>query len=557
MRNDEELYMQELLSFGDGAPGTRDKLRILQELRQRAGEEALGVDLHLLACLEKMHRGLVEARERQGELKAVLEKLSADPWYPAVFLDGVAMEDGPRALVACNGSRRVVGLAEGVEADSLSPGDEVLLGQGQNVVMMRSLYGLERFGETATFERLTPDGRLVLKWRDEDVVVEAAAALRGADLSRGDLLRWDRYAWMAFEKLERPDGRHHFLEETPDVGPESVGGQAEALGRLLDALTAALVAPDKARSYRLKPQRSILMWGPPGCGKTLMARVAAAEVARLSKQQCRFAVVKPAEWENPYVGATQQNIRNCFAALAEAAEDGFVVLFMDEIEAVGRIRGGLGTHHSDKFLAALLAELDGFRQRKGVAVIAASNRKDLIDPALLERISDMDLHVGRPDMRGARAILHIHMPDAVPYSPNGKAAEETRREMIEAAVSRLYSPNADNELCLLRFRDSTQRRVAARELVSGRLLEQVSTDARHRACLRDIRTGEEGVRLEDMESALDCAMERLASALTVRNVHAYLTQLPHDVDVVAVEPIERKVKRPHRYLNLRPADEEA
>src|SRR5262249_42927821 len=178
------------------------------------------------------------------------------------------------------------------------------------------------------------------------------------------------------------------------------------------------------------------------------------ELASISGVRCRFGVVKPAEWESPWVGETQANIRNCFKALRKAADDGFAVLFLDEIEAVGRLRGSAVGEHSDKFLAALLAELDGFAKLTNVAIISATNRKDMVDPALLERLSDVEIDVKRPDMQAARAIFGIHLPETLPFNPNSKAASHTRTEMIEAAVTRLYSPNAaDNEISVLRFRD--------------------------------------------------------------------------------------------------------
>ena len=329
-----------------------------------------------------------------------------------------------------------------------------------------------------------------------------------------------------------------------------MGGQEQALDRLLGALTASLVSPEAARLFLVGDRHSILMWGPPGCGKTLMARVAAAEVSRLSGKRCRFGVVKPGEWEDPFVGVTQQNIRNTFRALKEAAQEGPAVLFLDEIEAVGRIRGEAVGHHSDKFLDALLAELDGFEDRTNVAIVAATNRKDLLDPALLGRLSDAEVQVGRPDLRGAEAILDIHLPAGVPVSPNGKAAGATRAELIGAAAGRLYGPNAGNELCRLRFRDGRTRTVCACELASGRMLEQVCRDARFRAFQRYVRGGERGVCMEDMDCAVSAAIERLSSALSVRNARAYLADLPQDVDIVAVEPVVRKVSRPHHYLNL-------
>ena len=426
----------------------------------------------------------------------------------------------------------------------------IFLNNEMNLVVGRMPEALWPVGETAFFERYTDDGRLVVKHHDDEVVVNPAADLSDVTLTQGDQVRWDKSAWLAYEKLPRTAGRRYFLDDVPDVKRSQVGGQRASLDALLAALTTTLVDPDKARLYGLSGRKSILMIGPPGCGKTLMTRVGAAEVARMSGKKCKFAAVKPAEWENAFVGATQENIRNCFQSLREAAEDGLAVLFMDEIESIGRIRGSMVNQHSDKFLAALLAELDGFADRAGVAIIAATNRKDLIDPALLERLSDVEIFVQRPDMRGARAIFEIHLPETLPFSPNGSQAAETRRQVIDLAVSRLYSPNAGNEICTLRFRDGKARVVSARELASGRVFEQICRTARQAAFLRDVQGSGSGISVTDMDEAITGALVRMTSTLTQRNVHSYLSDLPQDIDVVAVEPIIRKVDRPQRYLNV-------
>jgi SpoVK/Ycf46/Vps4 family AAA+-type ATPase len=230
-------------------------------------------------------------------------------------------------------------------------------------------------------------------------------------------------------------------------------------------------------------------------------------------------------------------------------QEGYAVLFMDEIESIGRIRGGAVSQHSDKFLAALLAELDGFSDRRNVAIICATNRKDLLDSALYERLSDLEINVGRPNMKSASAIFGIHLPACIPFHPNGELAKSTREELIEHAVSRFYSPNAGNELCTLRFRDGKQRTIVARELASGRIFESVCRAARRTAFLREVRGGDAGVKLTDMQEAVSQTLERMRSTLTIRNAQAYLHDLPQDVDIVSVEPIIQKVRQPHKYLN--------
>jgi proteasome-associated ATPase len=544
--------LEQLSAVGEGAPTLDQKMELTQAMRGRSRERTAIIDRYLLERVATLTAGLLEAREHNREARALLENLTSPPWHPATLDRVFLTAAGPRALVVHNGVARVVNLSPDVDAASLACGDEVFLGTELNVIVSVSPYRSPRCGETARFERYTGDGRAVLKWRDEDVVVGLAAALLDLPLERGDVLRWDRSAWLAFEKIARADGEQFFLSELPSIGRDQLGGQDTNLATLLGALSATLVAPALAARYGLSGRTSILMWGPPGVGKTLMARIAAAEVTRLSGQRCRIAVVKPAEWESPWVGETQQNIRTCFAAAAREADahGGFTVLFLDEIESVARIRGsGFGGHHSDKFLAALLAELDGFTQRANVAVIAATNRKDLVDPAALERLSDVEILVQRPDLRAARAIFRIHMAEAVPYSPNGADAAATREEIIETAVSRLYSPNGDNELCTLKFRDGKTRTIAARELASGRIFEQICRTARRAAFLRELRDGDAGMRVGDIEDAVADALERLTTTLSIRNAHAYISDLPTDVDVVNIEPILRRVKRRHRYAS--------
>ena len=538
--------VEQLFAVGDGAPTLEQKIEIARTMRAGAPDGGRELDHLLLEQIARMRDGLATAEEAQQELRALMERLAAPPWHPATFLRPVETGMGMRAMVLHGGMRRVVALAEDVDLDGLAVGEEVFLGSEGNVVAGRSPYGTPRCGETALFERTTPDGRCVLRWRDEEVVVDVAATLDVAALTVGDQVRWDRAAWMAFERLDASVRRRFLLEDVPAVGRDQVGGQDANLEAILSALTATLVEPDLAALYGIGGRRSILMVGPPGCGKTLIARVAAAEVTRLSGKRCRFGVVKPAEWESPWVGETQQNIRNCFKALREAAV-GYAVLFMDEIESVGRVRGGSGNLHGDKFLAALLAELDGFTDRTGIAIIAATNRKELVDPALLERLSDVEVAVSRPDMRGARAIFAIHLPVTLPFCGSGAAVHDTREEVIETAVSRFYSPNGDNELCTLRFRDGKTRIVAAREIASGRLFAQVCRAACQAAFMRHVRGGERGLAVVDMEQAVAQAIERLATTLSSRNVHAYLSGLPQDVDVVSVEPVVRRPTRRYRY----------
>jgi SpoVK/Ycf46/Vps4 family AAA+-type ATPase len=289
------------------------------------------------------------------------------------------------------------------------------------------------------------------------------------------------------------------------------------------------------------------MIGPPGCGKTRMARIAAAELQRVTGRPVHFEVVKPGEFESSWVGETEKNIRRRFADLRAAAQGGLSVLFLDEIDAIGRTRGGRAGQHADGFLAALLAEIDGFESLGRVAVVSATNRVDLLDPALLSRLGEVQIQVGRPGMQAAREIFSVHMSASVPMDPGGSRAAATRQEIIETAASLIYAPNAQNEICELQLRDGELRTVGARDLISGRTIEQIATDARFRAFLRECGGGRPGVSPRDMAAAVDCALDRLSATITVHNARDHLADLPEDVPVARVTSLRGRLAEPSRF----------
>ncbi len=539
-----------LFATGRGAVSLEQKLEFIESLCQHSPQLRQQIDREMLLHHDRAMAGLREAGINIGKLEQLLNQVTALPWVFGDFIEMVDTPQGPRPRVICNGRPTLVTLyPERVKAEDLKRGDEVMLSEKQNLLMARSQQGPSRKGELASFRFRTKDGRLALRQGEQDYVVEPAHALMDVKLQEGDLIRWNRAAGLAYEKIEAPnEGKRYLLDEIEEVSTDSVGGQQQNLRALLSALTATMVDPEKARRYGLSGRRSILMIGPPGCGKTLMARIACSEIARRSGRKCRFSVVKPSEWEDPYVGVTQKNIRQCFAALREASQDGMAVLFLDEVETIGRIRGGAANFHADKFLGAMLAETEGFDRNSNIAIISASNRKDLIDPALLERLSGTEITVNRPDMKGARAIFNIHLPNDMPMNPNHTEAADTRQRIIDTAVSMLYAPNADNELSVLHFRDRSTRTVYAREMISGRFIEQICMCAGQIAYERDIDGGPAGMTVRDIQEAVRASIKKLSTVLSPANALSYLPDLSRDSDVVDVKPITRKVDRPHRYL---------
>ncbi len=537
--------LDRLVAVGADAPTLDERVAIAEMLRTTLGAASIDLDRFVLERLAALGESIETVQQAQRELRALLERHQVGPWHPAVFLAYVDGPHGPRALVQQGGGRRIVGITADVDVERLVAGAEVYLDDERGVVVGISALGLPPSAETASFERALADGRVLLRWRDELVVAVAAAALRLEDLAPGDLVRWDHAQGMAFERLERHVERRFLLENLPDLGPECIGGQDANLARVRDALTIRLLDPARARRYGLDGRRSVLMVGPPGGGKTLLARIATAEIDRMTGKRCRLAIVKPAEFQSMWVGESERAVRECFRTLREAARDGYAVLFLDEVESFGRTRGASGGRHGDDLLAALLAELDGFEDRAGIAVIAATNRKDLIDGALLERLSDVEVHVGRPSLAGARRIFEIHLPPTVPFGDDGAGGRDT---LIDRVVSRLYSPNGDNQVSVLRFRDGTTRAIAARDLLSGRTIAQMCRDARETALGHDLRADEVGVRWRDLDDAVSAGLEKLATMLTPANCRAHLSDLPHDLDVVSVERMWRPTARRHAYV---------
>ena len=554
--------MELLDGIGSIVSSPQDKAKLLSETRQRSPRVSQQLDVCLFHRLDVLNDGLVKARHAQKELRTIVSRLVAPPVYPAVYLGPTQLyapaeseeETVPGAVVQHGSSRRHVPLAVEVDENSLAIGDEVLLNSDTSVVIGKSPMPAPPVGEMAVVDRVLDGNRLLVRCGGDQRVIGVATTMRGEPWRGGDPVRWDRNSGLAFERLSRDDGREFLLESIPDIPLNRIGGLSKVRDEMISVLKLALTAPDVAKRYRLGGQRTILLAGPPGVGKTMLAKIAGAEIQRILGQQCSILVVKPSAFEDPFVGVTQQKIRQCFQALRAAK--GFGLLFLDEVESIGRARGsaGIAGFHQDKFLASLLAEIEGFETDRAegdppTALIAASNRLEMLDPALVERMQ-VQIRVPRPDLGAAREIFGIHLPAELPYHPNGVLAAKSRLEIIERAISLMYGQNA-SALCTVRFRDNTQRVVYARELSSGRCIEQISRAAKQTAAYRDVRGGEPGLRLADIEDATAGAIESLAAALTRTSIHQYLSDLRQDADVVAVEPIVRRVPRPPIRLQRR------
>ena len=549
--------------LGDPKCSVEQKLLLMQGIREESDEAASHLDLFLLGEVTRLREGLQTATHHQARLRGVLESYTCSPWYPAVLIDLVATPQGQRAIVSVGGSYRVVALADDVDTSSLARGDEVFLAKESSILTGKSPCPTLLCGETVVVARDLPDGRIVVRWREEEVVISLAEPLREAQLRPGDLVRWDRSAWMAFEKVDRNDGAHLFLEETPRESFDDIGGLDAQIEALQRSISLHLYHPDAARRYRLRPKGSVLLVGPPGTGKTMLARALARWVAEISPSgRSRFMNIKPAALHSMWYGQSEANYREAFRVAREASEAHLevpVVMFFDEIDAIGGVRGAAQMHVNDRVLTAFMSELDGFDSRGNVLVVAASNRHDAIDPALLRpgRLGDIVLEIGRPRMAAAREIFGKHLAEDIPYASGSPAPDgnrdngaTARQEIVDTVVSRIYAPNADNTLATVMFRDGSQRPVRAADLISGASIAKIVTAATERACHRELETGESGLRVEDLLAAMEDEFRSAVGALTPTNCPAHIGGLPQDMDVVRVDRPKRKVQRLYRYLEV-------
>jgi proteasome-associated ATPase len=544
-----------LIAVGEGAPSLEEKLRLAQLIRAQSRDAGKQVDTFLIDEINRTRMGLLDARDNQSKLQAMLDELTSPPWHPAIFLGLAPMDTREAAMVMYGNSRRIVTLADDIDPYSLAIGDEVLLADELNVVISRSPYNLFQSGETASFDRYLNDGRMVLKHRDEEVVVDSADALREHEVRPGELVRWNRNALMAFEKVERSSGSELFLEETPNETFDNIGGLDRQIENLQESITISNADAELARRYGVSRKGSVLLVGPPGTGKTMIARALANWLGEISGSgRARFMNIKPGSLHSMWYAQSESNYREAFRVARLAGEQDPevpVVMFFDEVDAVGSMRGDSLMRVDDRVLTAFMTELDGLAERGNIVVVAATNRRDTLDPALLRpgRLGDLVLEVPRPNMQAARAIFAKHLTPDLMYS-HGPSSEDARRQIIAAAVSRIYAPNSDVSLATIKLRDGKQRLISAKDLISGANISKIAQDAGAAAYRRHRTTGEAGIKLEDVLSAMADEFESMARTLSRSNCRSYVMDLPQDVDVVSVDPIRRKVARPHTYLHV-------
>jgi proteasome-associated ATPase len=549
------MLMAHLEATGEGAPSLEEKQQMLADIRNHSPDAACQVDRGLLRKIEKMASGLRVADENQKKLHALIEEMTKPPWHPATLLGIQETDFGPAALVMHGNMRRIVSIADGIDTASLNAGDEVLLGSNLNAIMARSPYARFASGQTAMFDRYTPDRRLIIKVRDEEIIVCPVGDLCNIELRNGDEVRYDSTAWIAYERIERSKGEHCFLEHTPQESFADIGGLEHEIYDLQKSIRLHFYHPDVVRKYRSKRKKAILLFGPPGTGKTMMAKALANWLAQLSKSgHSRFINIKPASLNSMWFGQSEANYRRVFRMAREAGErepEVPVVIFFDEVDAIAARRNGAINRIDDRVLNAFMEELNGLEDRGNIMVVTATNRLDALDPAAVRsgRLGDLVLEIPRPNRSAARDIFCKHFHPDIPYALNGHGPAVARDQLIDAAISQIYSPNGEAELATITFRDGKQRAIRARDLINGAEIAKIAQTAIERACLREAENGSSGVILEDMFDGVIGFFETATQGLTPANCRSYLDDLPQDMDVVRIDQVQRKVRSPHQYIN--------
>jgi proteasome-associated ATPase len=460
---------------------------------------------------EKLVNTLYDAREQITSLKEEVDKLCAPPSTYGVYLS--ENEDGTVNILS-QGRKVKVNLHPSIKAIDIKPGQELILNEGLNVVEMA---GYEIQGEVVVLKELLDNHRAVVTQRaDEDRVGIVADPLRSVKLKIGDHILLDAKSGYLLEKLPKSEVEDLTLEEVPDIDYEDIGGLSTQIEAIKDAVELPYLYSDYYKEHHLAPPKGVLLYGPPGCGKTMIAKAVANNLAaRISEKRGErvkgfFLSIKGPELLNKYVGETERKIREIFVKAREkAAEDVPVVIFFDEMDALFRTRGsGISSDVETTIVPQLLAELDGVESVKNVIVIGASNRQDLIDPAILRpgRL-DVKIKIERPDKSAAVDIFNKYMTDQLPIHdaeirPHGGDVHAALTRMIDATLDEMYSLEEENRFLEVTYANGDKEVLYFKDFASGAMIESIVRRAKKLALKRYIQTGDKGITVDDLLAAV-------------------------------------------------------
>ncbi len=501
LQADEEVaVLRRRLSEGPG------RVQSLEErLLETKGQLAQAVSQN-----EKLTYTLQQAKEHIAALREEVDKLTQPPSAYGTFLH--ANDDGT-VDVFSGGRKMRVAVHPEIDGVELRRGQEVVLNESLNVILAREG---EDSGEVVTLKELLEDGRraIVYARADEERVVELSHDLLGVHLRTGDAVLMETRSQLLVEKLPRPEVEELVLEEVPDVTYADVGGLDSQIEDITDAVELPYLHRALFKEYKLPAPKGILLYGPPGCGKTLIAKAVANSLAKKVAQvtgnaniRSYFLNIKGPELLNKYVGETERQIRLVFQRAREKAEEGVpVIVFFDEMDSLFRTRGtGISSDMESTIVPQLLAEIDGVEALRDVIVIGASNREDLIDPAILRpgRL-DVKIKIERPDEEAAAQIFSRYLTADLPIDAKeverlgGGDASKSVQAMIEDTVSEMYRADDENKFLEVTYQNGDKEVLYYRDFASGAMIENIVRRAKKLAIKRAIAGEGKGVRTSDL-----------------------------------------------------------
>ncbi|WJV49832.1 proteasome ATPase [Streptomyces flavofungini] len=482
--------------------------RILEERIVELQTNLAGVS----AQNERLANTLREARDQIVALKEEVDRLAQPPAGFGVFL--TANEDGT-ADIFTGGRKLRVNVSPSVELDDLRRGQEVMLNEALNVVEAMEY---ESVGDIVTLKEILEDGEraLVLGHTDEERVVRLAEPLLDVTIRPGDALLLEPRSGYVYEVVPKSEVEELVLEEVPDISYEKIGGLGGQIEMIRDAVELPYLYPDLFKEHELRPPKGVLLYGPPGCGKTLIAKAVAnslakkvAEVTGQPAGKSFFLNIKGPELLNKYVGETERHIRLVFQRAREKASEGTpVIVFFDEMESLFRTRGsGVSSDVENTIVPQLLAEIDGVEGLENVIVIGASNREDMIDPAILRpgRL-DVKIKIERPDAEAAKDIfakylterLPLHSDDLAEHSSD-KAA--TVQGMIQSVVEQMYAESEENRFLEVTYANGDKEVLYFKDFNSGAMIENIVGRAKKMAIKAFLEQNQKGLRVSHLLQA--------------------------------------------------------
>jgi proteasome-associated ATPase len=512
----------ELAELRDQAVSLEDEVVTLRKRLQDAPKRVRTLEERLLETKgqlqqavsqnEKLTYTLREARDHIAALRDEVDKLTQPP---AAYGTVLATNDDDTVDVFSGGRKmRVAALPEVLA--SLRRGDEVALNESFSVILARSH---DLTGEVVTVKDNMGGGRaLVVGRADEERVCEFVGAELASTVRAGDTVLMDGRSGLVLEKLARPEVEELVLEEVPDISYDDVGGLDGQIEQIADAVELPFVHAALFADYQLPAPKGILLYGPPGCGKTLIAKAVAnslakkvAEVSGDEHARSYFLNIKGPELLNKYVGETERQIRLVFQRAREKSEEGWpVIVFFDEMDSMFRTRGsGISSDMESTIVPQLLAEIDGVETLKNVIVIGASNREDLIDPAILRpgRL-DVKIKIERPDEASAAQIFSRYLTTALPLDADqvrdlgGGDPEKCVRAMIETTVEEMYRADEENQFLEVTYQNGDKEIMYFKDFASGAMIENIVRRAKKLAIKRQIAGGPVGIRTDDLLASI-------------------------------------------------------